>query len=484
MHLCDMNTKIHFAKGACALFLLFFLTNSFAQIAVPHVLDSILDQRLRNQRNALGVKGLSAAIRFSDGSVWEGVAGVSSLLPVDSIKPNYLFNIGSVTKTVTAACILQMAQEGLLHLDDKLHQHLDTFDNINPNITVRQLLRHQSGIFDVVNHPDFEQMNYNLDSIWLIESAVRSFVNAPLFQPGAAWSYSNTNYLLLGMIIEKISGQLYNEEIHERFFAPQGLSTFAQPPFNNLPLPVANVWLNLTSPNFTSDAGDYIAQWDNFNSAMGPSGCWFATAADLARWMYNYQSSEVLNDSMLQQCRTTVPSQPSGVNYGLGLMERKFLNQTAYGHGGDLGYCANAYYFPGKDLSISVLNNDALKNSWQVAPTVQVLLKVVTDYMALNSADEPIEDPMATKTDIQVFPNPITSEFEIDAIFPEHYKSVQCEMVNSFGITVCSFPNVVPNGQTIRTPLRLGKSLPQGVYFLKFYGDGQFAGAKRVVVSE
>ncbi len=480
-----MNTKIHFAKGACALFLLFFLAKSFAQTTVPHVLDSMLDKRLRDQRNTLGVKGLSAAIRFSDGTVWEGVAGVSSLLPVDSIQPNYLFNIGSVTKTITAGCILQMAQEGLLSLDDKLHQHLDTFNNINPNITVRQLLRHQSGIFDVVTHPDFNVvMNSNLDSIWQIKSAVQSFVGTPLFQPGAAWSYSNTNYLLLGMIIEKISGQLYNEEIHERFFGPLGLSTFAHPPFNNLPLPVANVWLNLVSPSFTSDAGDYIAQWDNFNSAMGPSGCWFATAADLARWMHAYQSSEVLSDSMLLQCRATVPSQPSGVNYGLGIMERKFLNQTAYGHGGDLGYCANAYYFPGKDLSISVINNDALKNSWQVAPTVQVLLKAVMDYMMLTPANEPIAGPMVTKTDIQVFPNPITSEFEIDAILPEQYKSVQCEMVNSFGVTICTFPNVVPNGRTIHTPLRLGKSMPQGVYFLKLYGDGQCIGTKRIVIIE
>jgi CubicO group peptidase (beta-lactamase class C family) len=181
-----MNTQLRLSKTASALLLLFFVAKTFAQpAAVPHVLDSMLDKRLRDYRNALGVKGLSAAIRFSDGSVWEGVAGVSSLQPLDSIKPDYLFNIGSVTKTLTAACILQMAQEGLLGLDDSLHQLLPAYTNVNPNITVRQLLRHQSGIFDVTTHPDFNLAfsPANVNNPWTIEQAVESFVGAPLFGP-------------------------------------------------------------------------------------------------------------------------------------------------------------------------------------------------------------------------------------------------------------------------------------------------------------
>jgi CubicO group peptidase (beta-lactamase class C family) len=284
----------------------------------------------------------------------------------------------------------------------------------------------------------------------------------------------------LGLIIEKIDEKPYHEAVHARFLDSLGLTTFAHPPYDNLPLPVANVWLS-NGAGSSNDSGDYIAQWNSFNQAMGPSGCWFATAADLARWMYAYQSSDVLTDSMLLQCRTTVPSQPAGTNYGLGLMERKFQNQTAYGHGGDLGYCANAYYFPNKDLSIAVLNNDAVKNSWQVAPTIQVLYKAVLDYMMLSPSNEPVE-PMATKTDIEVYPNPITSEFVIDATLTEQFKSVQCEMVNSFGMTISVFPNVLPNGLTIHTPLRLAQPVPQGVYFLRLYGEGRFLGAKRVVV--
>src|SRR5690349_8742460 len=111
-------------------------------------LDSLLRQTLVTQRGILNVQGLGAAIQFSDGSVWKGATGVSSA--VEPIDTGMTFGIASISKTVTAACILQMADEGLLGLDDSLHAWLDTFPHINPNITIRQLLRHQSGIYDVV----------------------------------------------------------------------------------------------------------------------------------------------------------------------------------------------------------------------------------------------------------------------------------------------------------------------------------------------
>ena len=145
---------------AIALFMLIHIAVGYAQTISP-VLDSILNKRLRDQRNSLGVKGLSAAVTFPDGSVWSGGAGVSSLAPLDSITKDHAFNIGSVTKTITSACILQMADDSLLQLDDKISEWLPPFNFIDSNITIRQLLRHQSGIYDIITSPGFQPAMLN-----------------------------------------------------------------------------------------------------------------------------------------------------------------------------------------------------------------------------------------------------------------------------------------------------------------------------------
>ena len=468
---------------AIALFMLIHIAVGYAQTISP-VLDSILNKRLRDQRNSLGVKGLSAAVTFPDGSVWSGGAGVSSLAPLDSITKDHAFNIGSVTKTITSACILQMADDSLLQLDDKISEWLPPFNFIDSNITIRQLLRHQSGIYDIITSPGFQPAMLNdIDSMWTKHNAIKTFIQTPDFAPGTSWAYSNTNYLLLGMIIEAVSGQLYHQEIRERFLDPLNLATFAHPPFETLPPSVSNVWLDLNGDGTTDDAGGFIYEWNSFNYVAGPSGAYFSTSADLARWITTLVGTEdVLSPGMLQQAQVTASGAtlPAGTKYGLGLMERKFMNITAFGHGGDLGYCANAWYFPSKDIGIAVLNNDASKNSWQVAPVVQALLQAYMNYQLATPAVAPAEEVY----EMRVSPNPFTDMIYLTATLPEQTTSVKCEIVNTLGQTVLVFPSIKTNENTVNMPLQMTGYLPGGTYFLRVFADGQMIGTHKVLKSE
>ena len=120
----------------------------------------------------------------------------------------------------------------------------------------------------------------------------------------------------------------------------------------------------------------------SLNSVAGAAGGYFSTATDLSKWMKAYMSGTLHSSGIIAQAQTTVPaSGMPGGTYGLGLMKKSFAGYLGYGHGGDLAYSASSWYFPSKDVSISVLGNDADFNSWTLAPVVEELLK---NYLILQ----------------------------------------------------------------------------------------------------
>ena len=117
--------------------------------------------------------------------------------------------IGSNTKTFTATMMLKLSEQGIVSLDDSLHHWLPGFNNIDSNITIKQLLRHNTGIADFWTPSWVNIIFANPDSIWTPED-VLNFVGPPLFPAGTNVSYSNTNFTLAGMIIEAATGQNYH----------------------------------------------------------------------------------------------------------------------------------------------------------------------------------------------------------------------------------------------------------------------------------
>jgi D-alanyl-D-alanine carboxypeptidase len=459
---------------------LFAWNVSMSAQGVPPELAAAFQATLQSQRNALGVKSLSVAVQFSNDSLWTGAYGISSTFPLDSVTPDYAYAIGSITKTITAACILQLADEGVLHLDDSVSKWLPPFPHVNPNITIRQLLRHQSGLYDVITNPAWDAASkQNLDSIWNLSSLVQDYMNPPLFPPGTSWSYSNTNYALLGLIIEAATGETYREEFTNRFFEPLQLPSLLLPPFDPNPADMAHLWVFNPANNTSSDAHGFFSQWSSFRSSAGPIGGYYGTARDIAVWNRAFLRGDLHSSAIMNEAKTTVAStMPNSGRYGLGIMERKFWGLTAYGHGGDIGYSSISYYFPAKDISITVLNNDAKKNSWALAPVVQALLKNYLDYEASVSTTAP---RAFTDLNVQVYPNPFTNEVSVSINLPTGVQDVHYQITDAMGKILSKGPvgSFKSADQTLTIPT--GIEWPSGVYFLSLQLDGTGTRAIRLV---
>ncbi len=361
--------------GLVVFHLLLTLQTSHGQVSLS--LKNSLNATLDSMKTVVNTTSLSAAIQTADGTIWSHATGLSSVTVPVTINDSYL--IGSVTKTILAACVLELAEEGLLSIDDSLHSWFPTMPYIDSNITIRQLLNHSSGLYDVLSHPDQpDSMTADFSRIWTAQELINYFMGPPIFAPGNAWSYSNTNYFLLGMIIEQATGQAFYTELRNRFFIPLGLTSFSFPSYeNNLGL-VAHVWIDLNGDGVLDDAHNFYMNYLSLNSTAGAAGGYYSTPTDCTKWMRAYQRGDVLSASSLSAAQTTISAPGSqGGLYGLGLMKNSshFLGHLAYGHGGDLAYHASSWYFPAFDISITVLNNDNSKTSWSLLPVVRELLR-------------------------------------------------------------------------------------------------------------
>jgi D-alanyl-D-alanine carboxypeptidase len=446
---------------------------------VPPALQMKFDQVLDSMQGVLKIKSLGAAVQLNNDAVWAGASGISTVNPLDSVTTHHAYLIGSVVKTITSACILQLADEGVLSLNDSLHKWLDTIEYINPNITIRQLLRHQSGVFDVLYHPDF---NFTIQSapsvIWSLSDVVNTFILAPNFLPGTGWAYSNTNYMLLGMIIEKATGHPYYQEFKTRFFQPLHLNSLKIPPFDGLPDTIAHPWLDITNDGVLDDIHDLYITWNSLFSAAGPAGCYFAKPADIAVWMRTFLGKNLVSANMLNEAKTTVATNlPGPTRYGLGVMERNYLGIKGYGHGGDLTYSSTVFYFPSKDISIAVLGNDGSKTSWKLAPVMTALLKAYMDYCALVATDAPKKLDLG----VNIRPNPFRDFLEIEVNLPHDVTTVCLQLYNEQGQNSATKTFQAPLAGVHNLRWDGLSDLAPGIYTLGITVDGQRAQSIKVL---
>lgn len=391
------------------LILLFLNTESVAQVNPD--LQLRLDKTLDSMRIRIKSAALSGGMVLPDGNVWTSASGMASQNPVTQARPDQLLLIGSVTKTIISAAILNLAQNGQLALNDKISKWIEPLPHIDTNITITHLLRHQSGIYDILESQALNlEMITHQDVVFSPWDIINRYLQAPLFAPGAQWSYSNTNYFLLGIIIEKVTGQTYYQYIRSQFLDAHQLTSFAIPAFENMEGEVCHVWLDLNGDQLTEDAHDFYSNYIALNSVAGAAGGYYANSADLARWIYKFMRGEIVNSAWVAEAQKTVYASgvPNGT-YGLGLMKKSFLGLTGFGHGGDLGYSASAWYFPEKEVSIAVLNNDAKNISWNLVPVVQALLKTYNTWAATTST---IDDNDVAQ--LRLYPNPAQAEITLN----------------------------------------------------------------------
>ncbi len=164
-----------------------------------------LDRAFKQMAKEIGAPGMVAAVKLPDGSVWYGSDGV--LWPGGPKASSHTpFAWGSITKTFVAALTLRAASQGQLSLDQTIDSWLPQVAHAD-EITVRMLLAHRSGIFDYFQHKDYDKLVFDHpDHVWTPEE-ILALTGPQQYQPGKGFNYSNTNYVLLGLILEQVSGQ-------------------------------------------------------------------------------------------------------------------------------------------------------------------------------------------------------------------------------------------------------------------------------------
>ena len=188
-----------------------------------------LQKRLDQLRERYGVPGISVTMLFPDGSSWVGVSGLANVAAKAPVTASTSFAIASVSKTFTAALVLALAHDGTIDLDESVRTYLPDV-KVNAKITVRQLLDHTSGLRDYFFHPAIDKkLLTDRGRVWDTADAMKH-VGKAYFKPGTGWHYSNTNYLVLGMLAERVGGAPLADQIRARFLEPLGLRhTWYQP---------------------------------------------------------------------------------------------------------------------------------------------------------------------------------------------------------------------------------------------------------------
>ena len=243
------------------------------------------------------------------------------------------------------------------------------------------------------------------------------------------------------MIIEAATGNLYHEEIRNRFFEPLGLDSYSLMPFEGFTGDAAHLWLDLNGNGIQNDAHNFITNYDSFFSVAWAAGAFWANSSDLASWIKFYHTAGVLEDTTIQAAHMTIPTTlPNNSRYGLGITKRNFLGLDGFGHGGDVSYSAGAYYFPEKNIGLAVNCNDSEVISWELDPVIRALLQTYIECESIVNTNEDERN-----YEISLSPNPFREQLTIQMEIPFSQK-VQIELWNSFGVLVYSQNVESPTG--------------------------------------
>jgi CubicO group peptidase (beta-lactamase class C family) len=300
------------------------------------------------------VVGIAVKVVYKGTTLLERGYGFTDLDGKRPMPTDAIFRIGSLTKQFTAAAILQLAEEGKLKLDDPIGKYLQApylKDSSQPiaRVTLQQLLSHTSGIHNFTSLP--WNQSHKRTPVSHAE-LVAVFAELPLdFEPGTRFSYSNSNYFLLGLVVEQVSGQDYAEYLRQHVFAPAGL-------FDTRFCPDAQDYPRAT-PGYERDSGQLrqVAAFAMANAFAAGGLC--SNVADLVRWSEALSSGKVIAPASYTRMRSeTLLKDGQRSAYGFGLSLSVLAGHPCINHSGGIeGFVSLLAYYPEDELFITVLAN-------------------------------------------------------------------------------------------------------------------------------
>ena len=374
----------------------------------PTAFQAVVDAAAKE----LMVPGAMVVLRTPQG-IFDAAVGTTKLGAQTAPDAITHFRIASNTKTMTAALIVLLAQDGKLQFSDPVSTYVPDVPN-GENITVAQLLKMRSGLYNYTADPALSAaMDADPNKAWTPQEVLDiAFRHPPQFAPDASYEYNNTNYALLGLIAEKVGGHPLAQQFQERLFGPIGLTETSLPAADDTAIPAPYSHGYMYGGSFYALADDpYPADmqgaaqagtlqpidYTNHNSSYAnAAGGAISTADDLAAWMTALVSGKVFNADFHEQWLTSLqaedPDAPAnGQKYGYGISYQRFgPNAAMYYHGGELpGFNSFMGYDPDNDVALVIWTNLTLSPEGKT--TAQAMLAPVLDeiYAGLNLVPPP-----------------------------------------------------------------------------------------------
>lgn len=335
-------------------------------------LETALQLKLDEWHKAGSFPGATVGVVLANGESFGLAVGFSDRQTKTPMRPNDRMLAGSVGKTFAAATALQLIKEGKIGPDDKIEKYLGRepwFARL-PNakeITVRQLMNHSSGLVRYEFKEQFtKDLTANPEKVWKPAELVAYLLDEkPPFEAGKGWDYSDTNYIVLGMIIEKVTGKKFYDEANRRLLKPLKLTGTITQDGPRL----QGVVQGYAGPNNPFGGTDEMILNGKF--AINPQfewtgGGYASTAQDLARWAKMMYEGKAFSADLLPQVLDGVSAPMLGreTKYGLGVIIRQTAVGTSYGHSGFFpGYMTDMMYFPEHKVAIAVQVNTSVGRS-------------------------------------------------------------------------------------------------------------------------
>jgi CubicO group peptidase (beta-lactamase class C family) len=410
-----LRGRVLFAGRLAVLTILFALSGSaFSQTdaKLPQDLLSRIDRAAQDVLAETGVPSASVAVVKDGAIVYLRAYGDARLDPKATAKSEMRYSIGSISKQFTAASMLLLQEEGKLSLDDTVGKYIPNLTRAN-EVTIRQLLSHTSGYQDY--WPQDYVPPFMMQAI-TSEKILAMWARKPLdFDPGTRWQYSNTNYVIAGVIVEKVSSMPLLQFLQTRVFNPLGMKS------------VANIDQEKLGD---TDATGYMRY------GLGPlrqapkegKGWLFAAgelampAADLARWDISIMDQKLLKPASYQELETEVRLKTGvGTQYGLGVDVNMFSDHRMLSHGGEVsGFTTQNNVFPDDRAAVVVLTNqDAARASGDLARRISALMFTTTDASTQAKTEQArtiFRDLQQGKVDRSLFTENANSYFNEQAL--------------------------------------------------------------------
>ena len=333
-------------------------------------LQAVLDAAIED-----GLPGVAATVLAADGEAWSGAAGTAD--GVNPVEVSSQFAIASLTKTVIAAEVLRLAEEGSLRLPDAVSEHLPPDFAFDTNgATIENLLAMESGIPDPTI--TFAEAGANPDRVWEPEEVLET-VPARRTEPGDHWVYEDSNYMLLGLVVEQVTGTSVAAALREGVLADPRLAALVYQPEERPAGPYA---LPFGRPRDGTDSGGGYLASAALTSWGNGSGCMASDSATLALWGYLLFGGNLLSDESLR-AMTDFGTGADYEEHGLGVIDQTALGEgfsvQAIGNGGwdDGGYSSILVVLPSEGVVITVMTNTAGSPVELVMPIAQDLAAAI-----------------------------------------------------------------------------------------------------------